>query len=532
MMTFIFRTFLVSLCFMGGAWAGSQDLVYCAEGSPDFLTPSISNTATSFDVTQQIFDNLVTFDAGTTQLHPALATRWQVSADGLRYTFHLRRGVKWQSNAKFKPTRDFNADDVIFTFERSWKPQHPYFHVTHAEHPYFNDMAMQDVLKTIRKIDAYTVEFVLNEPLAPFVANLAMSWAGIQSAEYGAAMLKARSPELVDQMPLGTGPFQWESYQKDVAVVFKGFAKHWAGAPRLNRLTFLIDTDATSRLAKLQSGQCHVLGHPNPADIPSMRQNNQLKVLSQTGLNVGFMAYNMSQKPFDDVRVRRALNMAIDKRRILRTVYQHTAVPAISAIPPIQWGYNRDLSDNDFQPEAAKKLLAEAGYPDGFSTDLWAMPVQRPYMPDGVAVAQLIREDLAAIGVKVDIKSPEWSRYVQGMKAGEHHMGLFGWVGDNGDPDNFLNTLLGCDSMKGFNVARFCDPQYDDLVKQAKRISNIEQRSRLYQRAQSLAITQAPWFNIAHTVQFKAVRREVVGFEMSPVGRLSFHKVYLKTPTP
>jgi dipeptide transport system substrate-binding protein len=525
-MTFISKAWLTSLCLVG-AVASAQELVYCAEGSPEFFSPSISYTATSLDVTQQMFDNLVTFESGTTHLKPALATHWQVSDDGRVYTFFLRRGVKWQSNASFKPKRDFNADDVIFTLERSWKPQHPYFHVTHSEHPYFKDLAMGEALKQIRKVDDHTVEFTLTEPVAPFVANLAMSWAGIQSAEYGAALLKAGKPELLDQMPLGTGPFQWVSYQKDAKVVFKAFDQHWGGRAKVDSLIFAIEPDPAVRLAKLQSGQCHVLGHPNPIDIPLMRHDERIKVLSQTGLNTGFLVYNMAKKPFDDVRVRRALNMAINKRKILRSVYQHTAVPAINPIPPIQWGYNREVEDDVYDPEGAKKLLAEAGYADGFSTDLWAMAVQRPYMPNAVAVAKLMRDDLAEVGVKVEIKSPDWTRYVQGMKAGEHQMGLFGWVGDNGDPDNFLHTLLGCSAVNGFNVARFCDPQYDDVVKQAKRISDTQQRTRLYQRAQVIVKAQAPWLTLSHTVQFKAVRSEVSGFEISPVGRLNFHRVQM-----
>jgi len=529
MKTFILRAVWASL-WVTSAVAAPQDLVYCAEGSPEFFSPSINYSATSFDVTQQMFDNLVTFEPRTTHLKPALATHWRVSDDGLEYTFFLRRGVKWQANALFTPKRDFNADDVIFTFERSWKPQHPYFHVTHEDHPYFNDMAMGELLKSIRKVDNYTVKFTLHEPVAPFVANLAMSWAGIQSAEYGQAMQQAGTPALFDQMPLGTGPFQWVSYKKDDTLVFKTFNKHWAGRAKVDRLIFVIDLDSSVRWAKLQSGQCHVLGHPNPMDIPLLRQNEQVKVLSQTGLNVGYLAYNMRKKPFDDLRVRRALNMAINKRKILRAVFQHTAVPAINPIPPIQWGYNRDVDDDVYDPQAAAQLLAQAGYPNGFTTDLWAMPVQRPYMPDALAVANLIREDLAEIGVQVEIKSPDWTRYVRGMKAGEHQMGLFGWVGDNGDPDNFLNTLLGCSAMNGFNVSRFCDSRYDALVKQAKRTTDMQERTRLYQQAQAIAKAQAPWFTLSHTVQFKAVRHEVQGFEVSPVGRLNFHPVSIQKP--
>jgi len=518
---------LVLSLFLSGTVAAAQDLVYCAEASPEFFSPSINYNETSFDATQQIFDNLLTFDSGTTNLSPALATRWEVSNDGLEYTFHLRHGVKWQANALFKPTRDFNADDVIFTLERAWKLNHPYFFVTHADHPYFNAMAMGEILKSVRKLDPYTIKFTLNAPMAPFAANLAMAWAGIQSAEYGAAMLKAGKSELFDQMPLGTGPFQWVDYKKDTSISFKAFDRHWAGRPKLDRLTFVIDADPVVRWTKLREGQCHVVANPHPYDIPQMQQDARVKVMSQTGLNVGFLAYNSSKKPFDDVRVRRALNMAINKRKILRALYKHTAVPAINPIPPIQWGYSRDVADDVYDPTASKRLLVEAGYADGFSTELWAMSVQRPYMPDAVGVAKMIREDLAVIGVIVDIKSPDWTQYVQGLKAGEHEMSLFGWVGGNGDPDNFLGTLLGCSAINGFNASRFCDSRYEDLIQQARRKSDRQERSRLYESAQVIAKEQAPWLTLSHAIQFKTVRREVIGFELSPVGRLNFHRVQI-----
>ena len=526
------KQFFLNTCAMCLAMASTvawgTTLSFCSEGNPEYFTPSISSTATSFDAGEQIYDKLVDFEPGTTQLVPALAERWTVSEDGLRYTFHLRHNVRWQSNAWFTPTRDFNADDVLFTFERQWKPDHPFYGVTSAKHPYFDDLTMGQVLAAIEKLDDYTVRFVLKHPLAPFVANLAMRWAGIGSAEYAQAMRQAGTPERFDQMPLGTGPFQWTGFIRNVAIDYKAFNAHWAGRPHVDQLTFLITPDAKQRWAHLQSGACHIMTYPSPDDLPAMRDDKRFHVLSQTGLNVGFLAYNTLKKPFDDSRVRRALNMAIDKRKILRSVYRHTAVPAINPIPPIQWGYNRDVKDDEFDPVAAAKLLAEAGYPKGFVSELWAMPVQRSYMPDAIGVAELIQADLAAIGVRIKLKSPDWAVYVSRMQAGEHQMGLMGWTGDNGDPDNFLNTLLGCSAVKGYNVAKFCDSSYDDLVTQASKVSDKEERTRLYQRAQVIFKEQAPWFTIAHTVQFKVTRQEVEGFALSPLGHHNFSKVSLK----
>lgn len=510
--------------------ASAKTLTFCSEGNPETLSPIFNTSSTSFDVTSQIYDNLVTFAGATTDLAPALAARWTASADGLEYIFNLRRGVAWHGNEWFTPQRDFNADDVIFTFERQWKPSHPYFNVTNSRHAYFSDMGMANILKSIEKLDDYTVKFTLNQSVTPFVANLAMRWAGIQSAEYAAAMLKAGTPERVDTAPLGTGPFQFQNFIKDDKVVFKTFAKHWSGRAKFDDLVFAIQPYASERWNMLKQGECQIMAYPRPADLPLMRENLDFVVKSQTGLNVGYMAYNLRKKPFDDLRVRKALNMAVDRRKILRLAYQSTAVPATNPFPPIQWSYNRDVVDDVHDPVAAKKLLAEAGYPDGFTTELWAMTVQRSYMPDALAVAKIIQNDLAAIGVKTVIKSPDWQFYLRRLHAGEHQMALIGWTGDNGDPDNFLDTLLGCDALAGNNVAKFCDPQFDALVKKAKSSVNKEERTRLYEQAQVIFKAQAPWLTLSHTVQFKVMRRDVTGFEVSPLGRHVFSNVDFSGP--
>ncbi len=526
-------TLLAAICvpaLLAAAPLGAKTLVFCSEGSPENFYPAINTTGTSFDANSQIYSRIVDYDRGGTTVVPGLAEKWAISDDGLVYTFSLRKGVKWHGNKNFKPTRDMNADDIIFAIERQWKESNPYFKVTSSNHSYFGDMGMPALLKSVEKVDDYTVRITLNKPEAPFLSNLAMEYAGVQSKEYADAMLKAGTPEKIDQEPIGTGPFSLVQYQKDAIIRYKAFPEYYGGKARIDDLIFAITPDASVRWAKLQKGECHVMPYPNPADLDAMRKDANVQVLEQPGLNIGYLAYNTTKKPFDNVKVRKAVNMAINKKAIVDAVYLSTAVPATNPIPPTQWSYNNAIKDDPFDPEAARKLLAEAGFPNGFETDLWAMPVQRPYNPNAKRIAELMQADLAKVGIKAEIKTYEWGEYRKRMQAGEHQTGMLGWTGDNGDPDNFLNTLLGCDAAKsnGSNVAKFCYQPFEELVSKAKTVPNQAERTKLYEQAQVIFKEQAPWFTIAHAVQLKPVRKEVVDFKLSPFGRHTFYGVDIK----
>lgn len=520
----------VAVSILAATPLAAKTLVFCSEGSPENFYPGINTTGTSFDANSQIYSRIVDFERGTTKVVPGLAEKWDISADGTVYTFHLRKGVKWHSNANFKPTRDLNADDIIFSIERQWKPDNPYFKVTSSNHSYFNDMGMPKLLKSVEKVDDYTVKITLNAPEAPFLSDLAMEYAGIQSKEYADAMLKAGTPEKIDQEPIGSGPFYLVQYQKDAIIRYKAFPQFWRGKAAIDDLIFSITPDSSVRWAKLQKGECHVMPYPNPADLDAMRKDPNVTVLEQPGLNIGYLAYNTTKKPFDDVRVRKAFNMAMNKKAIVQAVFLSTGVPATNPIPPTMWSYNTSIKDDPYDPAAAKKLLAEAGYPNGLETDLWAMPVQRPYNPNAKRIAELMQADLAKIGVKAEIKSFEWGEYRKRAQAGEHQTAQLGWTGDNGDPDNFLNTLLGCASAKsnGSNIAKFCHKPFEDLVQKAKVSSDQAERTKLYEQAQVIFKEQAPWFTVAHSVQLKPVRKEVIGFKLSPFGRHTFYGVDIK----
>ncbi|WP_298932445.1 ABC transporter substrate-binding protein [uncultured Ramlibacter sp.] len=521
---------IAALALAATAGAGAKTLVYCSEGSPENFYPGINTTGTSFDGNEPIYNRVVEFERGGTKVVPGLAEKWSISPDGLVYTFNLRKGVKWHSNKNFKPSRDFNADDMIFAFHRQWLDTDPYYKVTSSNHAYFNDMGMPKLLKSVDKVDEYTVKITLNKPEAPFLANMAMPYAAIQSQEYAIAMLKAGTPEKLDQEPIGTGPFTLVQYQKDAVIRYKAFPQYWGGKAKIDDLVYSITPDASVRWAKLQKGECHVMPYPNPADLDAIRKDPNIKVMDQAGLNVGYLAFNTQKKPFDDVRVRKAISMAINKKAIIDGVYLTTGVAAKNPIPPSMWSYNDAIKDDGYDPEGAKKLLAAAGFPNGLSTDLWAMPVQRPYNPNAKRIAELMQADLAKIGVKAEIKTFEWGEYRKRMQAGEHQMGMLGWTGDNGDPDNFLHTLLGCDSAKtnGSNVAKFCHQPYEELVLKAKTVSKQADRDALYKKAQVIFKEQAPWFTIAHAVQLKPMSNKVIDFKLSPFGRHNFYGVDIK----
>ncbi|HWK46032.1 MAG TPA: ABC transporter substrate-binding protein [Stellaceae bacterium] len=510
--------------------AAAKTLVYCSEGSPENFNPQINTTGTSFDASKPIYNRLVEFKLGSTEVGPGLAESWTVSPDGKTFTFKLRKGVKWQSNANFKPTRDFDADDVLFSFNRMWKDDNPYHKVSGGAYDYFSDMSMPALLESIDKVDAYTVKFVLKEPQAPFIANMAMDFATILSGEYADVLLKKGKPELIDQDPIGTGPFSFVQYQKDATIRYKAFPGYWGKKPKIDGLVFSITKDPAVRLAKLRANECQIIPFPNLADLPSIKEDKSLTMQSQAGLNIGYMAFNTQKKPFDDKRVRQAINMAIDKKAILDAVYQGAGTPAKNLIPPTMWSYNDTIKDYPYDPAAAKKLLAEAGVPDGFETDLWAMPVQRPYNPNAKRIGELMQSDLAKIGIKANIVSFEWGEYRKRAQAGEHQMAQLGWTGDNGDPDNFFNVLAGCTSARagGSNIAKWCNKDFDKLVTDAVKISDQKERAKLYSQAQVIMHDEAPFFLIAHSQVFLPMRKEVTGYKMSPFGTHQFDEVELK----
>ena len=507
----------------------AQDtLVYCSEGSPEGFDPALYTSDTTFDASSlQVYNKLVEFERGTTVIAPALAESYEISEDGLVYTFKLRSNVKFHTTSFFTPTRNLNSQDVVFSFERQRLADHPYNQVSGGTWENFNGMSMPDLIESVEAVDDLTVKFTLTRPEAPIIANLGMDFASIVSEEYATALFKVGKPEKLNEEPVGTGPFKFISYQKDALIRYQAHEDYWLGKASIDNLEFAITPDSSVGYQKLQAGECHVLGYPNPADVAEMQDDDALKVLEQEGLNVGYLAYNTTMAPYDNVNVRKALNMGINKQVILDTVFQGSGQVAKNPIPPTIWSYNETIVDDEYNPVKAKAMLATEGV-ENLKMKIWAMPVVRPYNPNARRMAEIMQEDFAKIGVEVEIVSSDWGEFLkQSRELDRDGAVLFGWTGDNGDPDNFLAVLLGCDAVGNGNRAQWCHEPFDTLIGQAKVVSDPAERTRLYEQAQTVFKEQAPWATIAHSVVYKAVRKEVQGFKVDPFGGHIFYGVSL-----
>jgi dipeptide transport system substrate-binding protein len=530
------RAFILSgllACGSGLASARADTLVVCTEASPDWLNAALSTSNTSFDVSEQTSDRLVEMEIGGSTLRPGLATSWTISPDALRYTFTLRHGVKFQSNALFKPTRDFKADDVVFTFNRMLDHNGAWYKVNSGTYDMFATV-IEPNLATVTKSADDTVVFTLKTPSASFLNALSVQPFSISSAEYAAALEKAGKPEQLDMQPIGTGPFQLVQYQKDSLVRFRAFPDFWgkAGgmperAPKVDNLVFSITPDPAVRLAKLRAGECQIARYPNAADLDTIRTTPGLAVQEGTIASASYLAMRTDHKPFDDLRVRKALAMAIDLNSLVKAVYQGTGTPTAALVSPTLWGHNADVKPYPYDPEAAKKLLAEAGYPNGFATDLWAIPVARAYMPNGRRAGELIQADWAKIGVTAKIVTFEWGEYLRRRRQGEGDVGMTGATWDYPDPSQQMANLTCRARSTGRNFANWCDEGYDSLVDKANLVTDQAERAKLYSEAQQIIHDQVPGILFADAKAFVALRTNVNGFKIHFLGGQPFGGVSL-----
>lgn len=519
---------LAAMVFAAPA-ASAKTLVFCSEGSPENFTPAMNTTGTSLDAARPVFDQLVEFERGSTKVKPGLAESWDLSPDGKTITFHLRKNVKFGGTKDWKPTRDFNADDVLFSFGRQYDDKNPYSKVSGGKFDYYSDMDMPKLVKSWAKTDDNTIVLTLNEPNVAILANLAMDFGSIHSAEYADFLMKKGKAEQFDQVPVGTGPFTFTSYQKDAVIRFKANPNYWGGKPAIDDLVFAITPDATARVSKLKTGECQVAAYPRPADLPELQKDADLSVLSQPGLNIGYLAYNVEKPPFDKKEVRQAISMAIDKNAIIKEVFGAAGQPAKNLIPPFMLGYNDAVVDYPHDVAKAKSLLESAGVKTPIDTDLWYMPVQRPYNPNAKRIAEMMQSDLAAIGVNAKLVTYEWGEYRKRIQDGEHQMALFGWTGDNGDPDNFF-FLLGCAAARkgGNNVSKWCNKDFDAGLEKGRVTADAAERAKIYGQMQVIMHDEEPQLDIAHSVVYVPVRKNVEDFRISPLGRFQFDGVDLK----
>nr|WP_241154414.1 ABC transporter substrate-binding protein [Staphylospora marina] len=487
-----------------------KTLIYGRGADSKLLDPIQVTDGESINVTDQIFDTLVEYDRDSTQVVPGLAESWETSPDGLEWTFKLRQDVKFHDGTPF------NAEAVVYNFNRWMDKNHPEH--KGGEFPYYGYMFggykgdPGHVIKNVTAVDEFTVKFELNSPQAPFLSNLAMSPFAI-----GSPTAIKKDPEGFARNPVGTGAFMFKEWKQNDSITLVKNPNYWKqGYPKLDKLIFKSIPDNSARFTALKSGDIDMMDGLNPNDVKLVESDSNLQLFKQSGMNVGYLAMNTEKKPFDNPKVRQAINHAVNKQAIVDTLFAGLAVPAVNPMPESIWGYNKNVKDYEFDLEKAKQLLAEAGYPNGFEVEFYAMTEPRPYMPDGKKVAEFIQADLAKIGIKAKIVTYDWQTYLDRTGKGEHAMALLGWSGDNGDPDNFLYVLLDKDNAKApdaGNIAFYKSDAVHDLLIKAQQTSDVKERTQLYEKAQEIIKQDAPWVPLVHSVVPYAASKKVTGFK-------------------
>ncbi len=480
------------------------------------LDPILVVDSESVQVGELIYEGLVGWRPGTTDIEPKLAESWEVSADGRTWTFHLRDHVAFHDGSPF------DARAVVFSIERLLDPAHPNF-VGASVAGYWRSL-LKDV-DSVVAADPRTVKIMVKRPYSPLLGELAkypiVSPTAV--AQYGRGF---------KDHPIGTGPFRFETWVPGEQVIVKRFEGYWGVAPALDRIVFQVVVDARQRLIELESGSVDLATSILPDETPFVELHPDLVLYRAIANDVSYLAFNTQHAPFDDVRVRRAVNYAINKEPIVELAYSGHASAADGPLPPQQWGYHAPAKRYEYDPAMAKKLLAAAAADHTFDPTkvykLYSMTTPRPYLPSPERVARFLQGALEQVGLHTELVLAPYPVHRASLSRGEHDMAVFGWVGDTGDPDNFLYVLFSSAStLPGAvqNVAFYREPVVDKLLVQAQLTSDERARSALYADVQDRISADAPWVPLTHSELVVAGRAELEHVVISPTGHPIFAQI-------
>ncbi len=470
---------------------------------PASLDPHVSTAANDFRIAVNIYDGLVRNKAGTLEIEPALATDWTISDDGLEYVFNLREGVTFHDGTPF------NAEAVKFNFDRMLDETHPF-----ADTGPFPLSFFFSSVESVEVVDDLTVKFTLNEAFAPFMSNLASPTGLIVSP----AAVEASGADY-GRNPVGTGPFKFEEWQSNTSVVASRNDDYWDGAPALEAVIFRPITDANTRVAEMLSGGIDVLLETPPDNVAQFRDDANYEVVEAVGPHVWYVMLNAKEGPFTDVRVRQAVNYAVNKESLVNDVLQGTAEVSAGPIPPaFNWAYNEEVDPYPYDPEMARQLLAEAGAEGASLTFL--VTEGGSGMLDPVPMGTAIQADLAAVGLDVEIQTYEWNTFLSEVNPGlegKADMAEMAWMTSDPDTLPFLTLRTAAfPDQGGFNSSYYSNPEVDALLDQARVSTDPDERAELYKQVQALTNEDAPWLFVANWKQNAVVTSAVGDFELQP----------------
>lgn len=476
------------------------------------LDPAIGYDWQNWSMIKSLFDGLMDYKAGTTELVPDLAESYTISDDGLVYTFKLKDGVKFHNG------REMVAGDVKYTLDRVVNPetQSPgagFFAAIEG----FDAASAGDVdeLSGVKVLDDQTVEITLSRPDATFLHVMALNFSHVVPKE----VVEEYGPDF-GKHPVGTGAYKMTDWTLGQHVIFSRFDDyHIDGLPKLDQITFEVGQEPIVALLRLERGEIDIAGDGvPPAKFLEVMGNSEYdgSIVEGSQLHTGYITMNTQMAPFDNLKVRQAVNMAINKDRIVRII-NGRAVPANQPLPPLMPGYDESYEGYKFDPEAAKALLAEAGFADGFTTELYVAntdPQPR--------IAQAIQQDLSNIGIKAEIKSLAQANVIAaGGEKDQAPMiwsGGMAWIADFPDPSNFYGPILGCGGAVpgGWNWSWYCNPELDKraiaadaMADPSQAAARIEEWKQIFTAIQD----EAPWVPVFNEQRFTIRSKRLAGEE-------------------
>jgi peptide/nickel transport system substrate-binding protein len=505
--------------------ATSSALVFGAVGDPASLESGNIEDGYSIYVQHQIYDRLLDTEPGTTKLIPSLATEWSASGDGLTWTFKLRNDVKFHDGTPF------NAEAVRANFNRWWDPADPLgFRDAGKTYPSWTNLfggfkgSSDSLLQDIKVVDDSTIQFVLKQPFSAFPAAIASGYFGIASPtaikKAGAAYGTAGSTAV------GTGAFTFNEWRIGDRVVLDKNPNYWhEGLPKADQVIFRTIKEASSRVAELRAGSIDFSENLSPEQIKEIEGDPNLKKVLRPSFNVGYLALNPSYEPLAKKEVRQAIAMAIDRKQLVNAFWSGLATTDSHFTPPSMKEFqDQTLGEYEFNPAKAKKMLADAGYPNGFDLEIWYMPINGTSFPTPKPVAEAWAAELSSIGVRVSLNTKDWAAYLSDrLKSPGFQAFMLGWTGDYGDPDNFYYPHFGPGGTK--DIGNWKNDQVFKLLGDARKESDEAKRAQMYAEVDKILFDEALRIPIVHSEPLLAQRTTLSGWTPSPLGSESFEAV-------
>lgn len=474
----------------------------------DIQTADVQKTSKDYEVPFNIFDRLVDVEVGTdgnSKIVPSLAESWDISDDGLEYTFHLRQGVKFHNG------NDFTAEDVAYTFHRMLT-------VEGGVNTEFIDQIKgadellageTDTLEGVEVVDDYTIKVALKEPFAGFLASISSPGVSIYDSE--ATEAAGDQFGMDPAVTVGTGPFEFASWSFNNQLVLTRNEDYWKGASGLPGVVIKIIPDTETQSMMFESGELDILDLDYAADsIDRFTETYPDQIVQGPRVGIVYFTMNFNKEPFQDVRVRKAVQMSIDRQAILDALYGGRGQVEQGIFPHGLIGFNPDQEEIKYDPEAAKALLAEAGYADGFDMEIAADSSASDTM---TMALEIVSDQLAEVGIRAEIKNYDESTWLETRKSGELGSFMSTWSADYNDPDNFIYTFFGNEEKTRIRSINYPDTEVMERVAKARTIVNEDERLAEYKALEEKLIHEdAAWVPMFSRLHLFAVSKRVQGF--------------------